>query len=140
MTKRRVNWTNCSILLLVIAAVVMIVSGCGTPKGFVHIGDNMYFNCNKVQVVDQGTLNGKPYWVATVEYVEINPKNDTIMERQTVWVANHNPYTEKFDDSYWYTEDITNVFGWTNTTQGFALFDAFQEMEKDYVSKQMKVK
>lgn len=62
------------------------------------------------------------------------------MNRQTVWVANHNPYTEKFDNSYWYTEDITNVFGWTSTTEGFALFDAFQEMEKDYISKQMKVK
>lgn len=137
--RRRINYTNCSMLLLFIAAVLMLY-GCGTPKGFVHITDNHYLNCNTVKVVDQGTLHGKPYWVATVEYVEINPKNDTVMNRETIWVANHNPYTEKFDDSYYYTEDITNIFGWDNSTKGYALYEAFQDMEEDYVSKQMKNK
>ena len=62
------------------------------------------------------------------------------MNRETIWVANYNPYTEQFDNSYYYNEDITNVFGWDNSTKGYALYDAFQEMEKDYISKQMKVK
>lgn len=140
MAKRKINYTNCSMLLLAIAVVAMLFGGCFTPKGFVHIADTHYLNCNAVRVVDQGMLHSKPYWVATVEYVEINPKNDTVMNRETVWVANYNPYTEQFDGSYYYTEDITNVFSWDSTTKGYALYDAFQEMDEDYVSKQMKNK
>ena len=127
-------------MLLAIAFVASLFGGCGAPKGFVHIVDNHYLNCNSVKVVDQGTLHGKPYWVATVEYVEINPKNDTVMNRETIWVANHNPYTEKFDGGYYYTENVLNVLGWESTTKGYALYDAFQEMDEDYVSKQMKSK
>ena len=143
MAKRRINYTNCSILLLVIAFIAMLFGGCGMPKGFIHIGQNLYLNANNIKVVENGVFqggqsDGQKFWMATVEGVEINPKDDTVLDRTVIWVSNYNPYTNTIDGSYYYTEDITNVFGWDNTTKGYALYDAFDELYNDYLKKQLK--
>lgn len=139
MAKRRINYANCSMLFLILALILSFVSGCGAPSGFIHIAENHYLNANTTRVVDQGTINGKPYWMATVEYIELNPKNDTVLNKETVWVTNYNPYTNTIDGMYYYNENYTNVFGWDHTSKGFALYDAFGELYDDYVSKQLKV-